>query len=453
MAHLNPVPLAEVKDDDIRERFEHYRNTRGFTPNSIMTMVRRPNIVRAFMALNQAVLYEGTVPEETKMLVSLACSYAAGCLYCQSHMTNLASIYKASDEKIAALWDFENSTLFNDAERAAIRLALKAGAVPNEASAGRLRRTQEALHRRADRRDRGQHRAVRLPQPLERHHGHHAGAAGHPSGRTRDWPGRVDGGQAWLRRFASPGFSLLHRLTMRDLPTGLAIGLGMLLSGAGALGAPCAQPDHISRVDGGTECLLIKTFRHDEGTPSTLFVLLHGNHSSGSPAVSQVPVAESLARSGPDGTVAVALIRPGYNDAEGHFSSGNAAGRNDNFYAGNIDVVADAIGRLKAFHRPRRLVLVGHSGGAAMAGVMLGRHPGLADAAVVVACPCNVPAWRAMRGRRDVWSSESAELYVDRVAATARVVVLVGDADDVTPSSLSKSYADNWPRGASRMNC
>jgi alkylhydroperoxidase family enzyme len=59
------------------------------------------------MALNQAVLYEGTVPEETKMLVSLACSYAAGCLYCQSHMTNLASIYKASDEKIAALWNFE----------------------------------------------------------------------------------------------------------------------------------------------------------------------------------------------------------------------------------------------------------------------------------------------------------------------------------------------------------
>lgn len=133
MAHLNPVPLADVAADDIRERFEHYRRTRGFTPNSIMTMVRRPDIVRAFMALNQAVLYEGTVPVETKMLVSLACSYAAGCRYCQSHMTNLSSIYQASDEKIAALWNFEDSDLFNDAERAAIRLALKAGAQPNEA--------------------------------------------------------------------------------------------------------------------------------------------------------------------------------------------------------------------------------------------------------------------------------------------------------------------------------
>lgn len=42
-----------------------------------MTMMRGPNIVRAFMALNQAVLHEGTVPEETKMLASLACCYAA----------------------------------------------------------------------------------------------------------------------------------------------------------------------------------------------------------------------------------------------------------------------------------------------------------------------------------------------------------------------------------------
>ena len=134
MPHLPPVPLSEVQDEEIRERFEHYRRTRGFTPNSIMTMVRRPAIVRAFMALNQAVLYEGTVPHETKMLVSLASSYAAGCLYCQSHMANLSSIYQASDAKIAALWNFEESALFSPAERAAIRLALKAGKQPNEAT-------------------------------------------------------------------------------------------------------------------------------------------------------------------------------------------------------------------------------------------------------------------------------------------------------------------------------
>ncbi len=135
MPHLPPLAPYDVAEPDIAERFAHYRKTRGFTPNSIMTMARRPNIVRAFMALNQAVLYEGTVPESTKMLVALASSFVAGCRYCQSHMANLSSIYQVSDEKIAALWDFENSALFSPAERAAVSLAMKAARLPNEAEA------------------------------------------------------------------------------------------------------------------------------------------------------------------------------------------------------------------------------------------------------------------------------------------------------------------------------
>ena len=70
MPFLEPLSDEGVPSD-ILERFTHYKNTRGFTPNSIKTMVRRPNIVRAFMQLNQAVLYEGTVSEELKMLISL----------------------------------------------------------------------------------------------------------------------------------------------------------------------------------------------------------------------------------------------------------------------------------------------------------------------------------------------------------------------------------------------
>ncbi len=131
MAHLDPLPRDT--HPDLLERFEHYQNTRGFVPNSILTMQRRPAIARAFMALNQAVLYEGTVSEELKMLVSLIASQAAGCRYCQAHMANLSSIYQASAEKIAAVWEFQTSPLFSDAERAALNLAYKAALLPNEA--------------------------------------------------------------------------------------------------------------------------------------------------------------------------------------------------------------------------------------------------------------------------------------------------------------------------------
>ena len=135
MPHMRPLDFDTVPGD-IQERFLHYKETRGFTPNSIQTMARRPDIVRAFMQLNQAVLYEGTVSEELKMLVSLIASQAAGCRYCQAHMANLSKIYQASQEKIARVWEFETADCFSDAERAALRLAYKGALSPAEATQG-----------------------------------------------------------------------------------------------------------------------------------------------------------------------------------------------------------------------------------------------------------------------------------------------------------------------------
>ena len=132
MPHLPPLSPDAVPE--FKALFDHYESTRGFIPNSILTMSRRPGIARAFMQLNQAILYEGTVDEELKMLVSLIASQAAGCLYCQAHMANLSSIYKASANKIAAVWEFETSDLFSEAERAALRLAMKASILPNQAT-------------------------------------------------------------------------------------------------------------------------------------------------------------------------------------------------------------------------------------------------------------------------------------------------------------------------------
>lgn len=133
MPHVEPLPWEA--NPQFRDRFQHYQDTRGFVPNSILTMQRRPAIAAAFMELNRAVLYEGTVAEELKMLVSLVTSQASGCRYCQAHMTNLASIYTASDEKIRAVWSFETSPLFSPAERAALRLGYHSALVPNEATA------------------------------------------------------------------------------------------------------------------------------------------------------------------------------------------------------------------------------------------------------------------------------------------------------------------------------
>jgi uncharacterized peroxidase-related enzyme len=133
MPHVKPLDRESLPQ--FAELFERYDRIRGFLPNSILTMSRRPRIAEAFMQLNQAILYEGTVPEDLKMMVAYMASSAAGCRYCQAHMANLSSVYGVADDKIQAIWSFEESDLFSEAEKAALRLALAAGSVPNTADA------------------------------------------------------------------------------------------------------------------------------------------------------------------------------------------------------------------------------------------------------------------------------------------------------------------------------
>ena len=62
-------------------------------------------------------------------------SRSAGCMYCSSHTAETASVVDGVPaEKVAAIWDYETSDLFDNAERAVLRMAQGAGASPNAVS-------------------------------------------------------------------------------------------------------------------------------------------------------------------------------------------------------------------------------------------------------------------------------------------------------------------------------
>ena len=67
-------------------------------------------------------------------MVALISSASAGCRYCQAHTGHSAERLGVSEEKLADIWNFETSEHFDDAERAALRLAFHAGQVPNAAT-------------------------------------------------------------------------------------------------------------------------------------------------------------------------------------------------------------------------------------------------------------------------------------------------------------------------------
>ena len=133
MANLDPLRREDLPE--LEDLFGHYDETLSFVPNSLYTMARRPEILRAFSDLITKIWRTGTLPIELKPLLAVVSSQAAGCRYCQAHEAVDARERGVGADKIAAVWEFENSPLFTEAERAALRLARDASLQPNLATA------------------------------------------------------------------------------------------------------------------------------------------------------------------------------------------------------------------------------------------------------------------------------------------------------------------------------
>lgn len=109
----------------------------GFCPNSMKVMARKPDLLNGFVSLSAAVVGPGVkLSPELLQLVAHVTSSAAGCRYCQAHTAHMAERRGAAAEKIEAVWEYETSPLFSDAERAALALAQAGGSVPNQATDG-----------------------------------------------------------------------------------------------------------------------------------------------------------------------------------------------------------------------------------------------------------------------------------------------------------------------------
>ncbi|NNE96135.1 MAG: carboxymuconolactone decarboxylase family protein [Acidimicrobiales bacterium] len=132
MARMDPLPIDASGDEELEGVFEHFMNTLGMVPGSLLTMQRVPAIAKATVQFNRAVFApDGRVDLGLKRLVGHMASAAAGCQYCKAHTTLSAGRHGIDDEKMAAIYEFRTNPLFSEQERAALEFALAAGLVPN----------------------------------------------------------------------------------------------------------------------------------------------------------------------------------------------------------------------------------------------------------------------------------------------------------------------------------
>jgi len=119
---LDPVN-PNTLDDDTQQVLAKGDEVMGFTSNDAMVMAHKPDILKATFGLVQAVYKPGSIPLDLKKLVAL---------YCQAHTQYGAMNEGVEPEKLADIWNYANSDLFTDAERAALDVARTAAFTPNE---------------------------------------------------------------------------------------------------------------------------------------------------------------------------------------------------------------------------------------------------------------------------------------------------------------------------------
>jgi uncharacterized peroxidase-related enzyme len=125
------VTPIDILDPSVEELVKFFNETLGFCPNSVLTMQRRPNIAKAFIELNKAVMENhGQLTSEFKRLIAFVSSNTAGCRYCQAHTIRAAERYGSTPQRLLNIWDFEHQDCFSDAEKAALRFAQEASMVP-----------------------------------------------------------------------------------------------------------------------------------------------------------------------------------------------------------------------------------------------------------------------------------------------------------------------------------
>ena len=125
-------PLPPEHSPELKEQFEAMRKNLGFIPNSVLIMQRKPKLAKALAQMTAAAWDpEGEVDRGFKRIIAHVASRAAGCQYCMAHTAGGALHFGVEDKKLAAVWEYETSPLYSNAERAVLDFAVAAASVPN----------------------------------------------------------------------------------------------------------------------------------------------------------------------------------------------------------------------------------------------------------------------------------------------------------------------------------
>ncbi len=130
MSRVNPI--QNPKESELGSLFSNAEKWMGFLPNDGLIMAHKPEVLKAFFQLAKTVYAEGKIDAKLKRMLGHLSSKVSGCQYCSAHTAFGANEQGVEKDKLEQLWEYKTSSLFSNAEKAALEIALKGSMVPNQ---------------------------------------------------------------------------------------------------------------------------------------------------------------------------------------------------------------------------------------------------------------------------------------------------------------------------------
>jgi len=154
-----------------------------------------------------------------------------------------------------------------------------------------------------------------------------------------------------------------------------------------------------------------------------------------------------------DEALLISITRPGWINNKNHKSEGKKNVSNGDNYIPkeDVDPIYRVIKKIKRKFNIEEVVLIGHSGGAAIIGILYGRFHNLVNEAVLISCPCIVPMWRKnffqklyTKTNKKIcipkFKSKSPHEYAKQIDPKIKINIFVGESDQNTEPFYSLEY-------------
>jgi len=122
MSFINTIPLSEATGD-VRELYERQQAPLGFVPNYAKVFSHRPNIMKAWAALQSEI--KKTIEHKNYNLATLASARAIGSTYCSLAYANLLKNKLYSTDELKMILEKDDASPLTEGEQAIMALAEK----------------------------------------------------------------------------------------------------------------------------------------------------------------------------------------------------------------------------------------------------------------------------------------------------------------------------------------